>query len=110
MKRVNKYLAGVLSVLLLASMLVGCGSKSPSELIVGRWVLEGDTDTEWEFFSDGSVINSQGEANWSISEDSLKISDLGDTLVLDIKELTEDRLVVSNDSLDLEIVFEKVSN
>ena len=44
--------------LILTLLLVACGSKSPSDLIVGRWVFEENTTTGFEFFSDGEAIGS----------------------------------------------------
>lgn len=115
MKMFNKRnFASLLCVLLLVTLLAGCGSKSPSDLIVGRWVFEEDTTTGFEFFSDGDAIGFNGdntdEANWSISEDTLKLTNPygDDMLLMDIEELTEDRLVLSVEGQEL--VLEKESN
>lgn len=39
MNKVKKYLVSILSVVLLIASLAGCGSKSPSDLIVGQWEI-----------------------------------------------------------------------
>jgi hypothetical protein len=113
MNKVKKYLVSILSVVLLLASLAGCGSKSPSDLIVGRWILEEDSTSGFEFFSDGDAIGFNGddsdEANWSISEDSLKLSNPygNDTLLFNIEELTKDRLVLSMEGTDQELVLNK---
>ena len=113
MHKVKKYLVSLLSVVLLIASLAGCGSKSPSDLIVGRWIFEEDSTSGFEFFSDGDAIGFNGddsdEANWSISEDSLKLSNPygDDTLLFSIEELTEDRLVLSMEGMDQELVLNK---
>lgn len=87
--------------LILTLLLIACGSKSPSDLIVGRWVFEEDTTTGFEFFSDGEAIGFNGDdtdnADWSISEDTLKLTNPygDDMLLMNIEELTEERLVLS---------------
>lgn len=109
----KRCLISVLSTMLLITLLMGCGSKSPSDLIVGRWVLEEDSTSGFEFFTDGDAIGFNGddsdEANWSISEDSLKLSNPygDDTLLFSIEELTEDRLVLSMEGTDQELVLNK---
>lgn len=113
MNILKKCLVSVLSTLLLVTLLIGCGSKSPSDLIVGRWVLEEDSTSGFEFFTNGDAIGFNGddsdEANWSISEDSLKLSSPygDDTLLFSIEELTEDRLVLSMEGMDQELVLIK---
>ena len=113
MHKVKKYLVSLLSVVLLIASLAGCGSKSPSDLIVCRWIFEEDSTSGFEFFSDGDAIGFNGddsdEANWSISEDSLKLSNPygDDTLLFSIEELTEDRLVLSMEGTDQELVLNK---
>ena len=113
MRKVKKYLVSLLSVVLLSASLAGCGSKSPSDLIVGRWIFDEDSTSGFEFFSDGDAIGFNGddsdEANWSISEDSLKLSNPygDDTLLFSIEELTEDRLVLSMEGTDQELVLNK---
>ena len=100
-------------LMILAVFMAGCGSKSSSEIIIGKWNQEDNATSGWEFFSDGSMIAFYGddtdEAKWSISEDSLKVSNpYGDeTLLFDIRELTEDRLVLSTEGVDQELVFVK---
>ena len=58
---------GLLLALILAISMAECGSKSPSELIVGRWVFEEDPTSGFEFFADGDAIgfigNNTDEAN-----------------------------------------------
>lgn len=109
----KKYLAIVLSIILSFAFAVGCSSKSASDIITGKWTLESDTDSGWEFFTDGSMIASNGddsdEANWSISEDSLKLSNPNgdETLLFNIQELTEERLVLTIDGVDQELVLVK---
>lgn len=108
----NRYSLSVLSVLLLVALLAGCGSKSPDEIIVGRWVFEEDTTRGLEFFSDGDAVGFTGddtnEVNWSISEDSLKLSNPygDDMLLMNIEELTEDSLVLSVEDQELVLVKE----
>lgn len=100
-------------VLVLVLMLVGCGSKDSSELILGRWILEEDNTAGYEFFSDGEVIaffdDDQETANWSISDNSLKLSEPFGTeaIVLSIEELTDERMVLSVE--DNEIVLIKAT-
>ena len=109
----KKSLLRILSALLLITLLLtGCGPKSPDELIVGRWVFEEDTSTGFEFFSDGDAVGFNGddtyEANWSISEDSLKLSNPygDDMLLMNIEDLTEDRLVLSAEGQELVLLKE----
>jgi hypothetical protein len=106
----NRRLLSVLSALLLITVLAGCGSKSPDELIVGRWVFEEDTTAGFEFFSNGDAVGFSGdyteEVNWSISEESLKLSEPygDDMLLIGVEELTEDRLVLSIEDQELVLV------
>ena len=98
--------------LLLTFLLTACGSQSPSDLIVGRWAFEEDITTGFEFFSDGEAIGFNGDetesADWSISEDTLKLTNPygDDMLLMDIEELTEDRLVLSIEGQELVLIKE----
>lgn len=113
MKKIHKCLSGILSIMLIIAFLVGCSSKSPSDLIVGRWIFEEEPTSGFEFFSDGDAIGFNGdeseEANWSISEESLKLSNPygDDTILFRIEELTKDRLVLTIEEADQELVLLK---
>ena len=113
MKYLKRVLASIFGAMLLISLLAGCGSKSPSDLIVGRWNFEGDTSSGFEFFSDGEAIGFHGDDSedirWSVSEDSLKISAPSgdDSILFSIDELTKNRLVLSAEGADEELVLVK---
>lgn len=117
MKKMKKYFVTILIAMFLITSLVGCGSKSSADLIVGRWVLAEESTYRRidgiEFFSDGDAIGFDGddieEANWSISEDSLKLSNPygSDVILFGIEELTDDRLVLSIEGTDQELVMVK---
>lgn len=104
-------LTRMMIVVLLIAVLAGCGGKSPSELIVGRWIYEEDTDCGFEFYTNGDVVSFSGsrseEAEWSISEDTLKLTNPrgSEFLLMDIIEVTKDRLILYAD--DQEIVLNK---
>ena len=112
MKKLKYFLVGLLSVSFLAALLIGCGSDSPDELIVGRWFYEEETSAGFEFFSDGTAIGFDGndstEVDWSISEDTLKLANPSghDVLLTNIEELTENRLVLSVEDQELVLVKE----
>lgn len=112
MKKLKIFLACLLSVSFLAAFLIGCGSDSPDELIVGRWFYEEETSAGFEFFSDGTAIGFDGndstEVDWSISEDTLKLANPSgdDVLLMNIEELTENRLVLSVEDQELVLVKE----
>lgn len=109
----NKHFIILFSVLFSIVLLCSCGQKSASELIEGKWVLEDDSSGSWEFFSDGSLTtyydDDSEEARWSLSENSLKLSDPygSETVLLNIEELTEERLVLSVDDSEQELIFVK---
>ena len=96
----------------LDNFLTACGSKSPSDSIIGRWAFEEDTDRGFEFFPDGEAIGFNGDdterAEWSISEDTLKLTNPygDDMLLMNIDELTEDRLVLSVEGQELVLIKE----
>ena len=84
MKKLKKILTSILSVIILVALLTGCGSKSPSDLIVGRWIIPGEEDNirttfslvALEFFSDGTYTSnlSNYSGNYSIDGDSIKLA------------------------------------
>lgn len=114
MKKLKNFLVGIMSVMLLAILLTGCDSRSSAELIVGRWLYEEESSAGLEFFSDGTAIGFDGndstDVDWSISEDTLKLSNPSgdDMLLMNIEELTENRLVLSAE--DQELVMIKENN
>lgn len=94
--------------------LMGCGSKSSSELIIGRWFYDEDTSSGFQFFDDGTAVGFNGDsteqAEWSISDKTLKLSNpYGDDVVLfEIEEINSNRLVLSLE--DQEITLTKESD
>ena len=110
----KKITALIFVVLLFLLTLMGCGSKSFSELILGRWFYEEDTSSGFEFFDDGTAVGFNGDsteqAEWSISDKTLKLSNpYGDDVVLfEIEEINSNRLVLSLE--DQEITLTKESD
>lgn len=100
--------------LLFLSTLMGCGSKSSSDLIIGRWFYEEDTSSGFEFFDDGTAVGFNGDntdqAEWSISDNTLKLTNpYGDDILLfEIEELSSNRMVLSIE--DQEITLNKESD
>ena len=109
----KKFLTSILGVMLTMLILAGCGAKSPSELILGKWKIEEQPDMGWEFFSGGSVVifneSEQDEGTWSISEETLKISDPSgqETLLLKIEELTKNQLILCEEESGETVTFIK---
>lgn len=81
--------------------LMGCGGKSSSELIIGRWFYDEDTSSGFQFFDDGTAVGFNGDsteqAEWSISDNTLKLSNpYGDDILLfEIEELNSNHMVLS---------------
>lgn len=94
--------------------LMGCGSKSSSELIIGRWFYDEDTSSGFQFFDDGTAVGFNGDsteqAEWSISDNTLKLSNpYGDDILLfEIEELNSNHMVLSIEGQ--EISLNKESN
>ena len=98
-------------LLLLAVVFSGCGQKSPSELILGRWIVENEEIESigmkmgLEFLPEGEGTISMNDGalemkiEWTISEQNLEIySSLeDDTLLLNIDEISEERMVLSGE-------------
>lgn len=99
MSKAKKILAMLCCVLLLASLLVGCGSKEKK--LVGSWYNEGGS-LAFVFYSDGTceISNTYGTGKWSVLEDDLlKIVDFyGQTVTAEISEL-------DGDSMELDFGF-----
>lgn len=84
MKKLKNYIIGIMSVMLLAVLLAGCGSKSPSDLIVGQWIVPGEEDragttsklVALEFFSDGTYTSNRSNysGGYSIDGDRIKLN------------------------------------
>ena len=81
--------------------LMGCGGKSSSELIIGRWFYDEDTSSGFQSFDDGTAVGFNGDsteqAEWSISDNTLKLSNpYGDDILLfEIEELNSNHMVLS---------------
>ena len=109
----KRFLTSVLSAMLTMLILTGCGGKSPSEQIIGKWNIAEQPDMGWEFFSGGSVVifneSEQDEGTWSISEETLKITDPSgqETLLLKIEELTKDQLILCEEESGEKVTFIK---
>lgn len=84
MNKVKKYLVSILSVVLLLASLAGCGSKSPSDLIVGQWEIPEEVENagttsklvQLEFFSDGTYTSNRSNysGDYSIDGDRIKLN------------------------------------
>ena len=92
--------------------LMGCGGKSSSELIIGRWFYDEDTSSGFQFFDDGTAVGFNGDstdqAEWSISDTTLKLSNpYGDDVVMfEIEEINSNRLVLSLDNQEITLTKE----
>lgn len=83
MNVVKRVLTGIISITLLATLLAGCGSKSSSELIVGRWAIPDEIENAGstsqlvalEFFSDGTYASNRSNysGGYSIDDDRIKL-------------------------------------
>lgn len=111
MKKIGFIKNAVLTgALLLTLLLTACGPKSASDIIVGRWIFEDGSDTGFEFFENGAAIGFNGNdadsATWTMSEDTIMLSNpYGDEMILmNIEELTEDRLVISIEGREIALV------
>ena len=110
----KKITALIFVVLLFLLTLMGCGSKSFSVFILGRWFYEEDTSSGFEFFDDGTAVGFNGDsteqAEWSISDNTLKLSNpYGDDILLfEIEELNSNHMVLSIEGQ--EISLNKESN
>ena len=114
MKRLKNYIAGIISVVLFVTILVGCGSESPSDLIVGQWIVPGEEDNAGttselvalEFFSDGTYTSNRSNysGGYSIDGDRIKLDGvLAEPLTFTF-ELNEDTLTFYYD--DGEVIYE----
>ena len=110
----KKITALIFVVLLFLLTLMGCGSKSFSELIIGRWFYDEDTSWGFQFFDDRTAVGFNGDsteqAEWSISDNTLKLSNpYGDDILLfEIEELNSNHMVLSIEGQ--EISLNKESN
>ena len=100
--------------LLLTFLLNACGSKSPSDLIVGQWIVPGEEDragttsqlVALEFFSDGTYTSNRSNysGGYSIDGDRIKLDGvLAESLTFTF-ELDDDTLTFYYD--DGEIMYE----
>lgn len=83
MKKSKKYLPSILGIIFFVILLAGCGAKSPSDLIVGQWIVPGEEDNAGitsqlvalEFFSDGTYTSNRSNysGGYSIDGDRIKL-------------------------------------
>ena len=102
--RKNGFIIGIISCILLISLLSGCGNSAPKSLS-GRYVGEESTSFDYiEFFSDGKYTSSHPnyEGDYSIDGNRIRLEGIlvdsriyyfktsGDTLELSYDENFED--------------------
>lgn len=109
----RKRITSILSVVLVALLMVGCASKSPSELIVGKWeVKEGDNFFgPLEFSEDGKYTSARStytNRGYSIEDDQIEIEDIFGGTTDFVFELEEDVLTLYSDEGEVLWVYEKV--
>lgn len=118
MKNLKRYFAGVLGVILLTASLAGCGSKSPSDLIVGQWVIPGEEDragtttdlVALEFFGDGTYTSNRSNysGDYSIDGDRIKLNGvLAEPLTFTFS-LEDDSLIFYYDDGDVMYEYQRV--
>lgn len=114
MKKSKKYLTSILGIIFFVILLAGCGSKSPSDLIVGQWIIPGEEDhagttsqlVALEFFSDGTYTSNHSNysGGYSIDGDRIKLDGvLAEPLTFTFK-LDDDTLTFYYD--DGEVIYQ----
>lgn len=108
MKTIKRLTLLVFCMLLLISVLAGCGGSGYEKKLVGSWYTKGYSDADFTFYSDGTceVRNEYGTGRWSIMDGNvLKIIDFyGETETADIVSL-EDGCLTLNRGQDGQSVF-----
>ena len=118
MKNIKKWLICFLFVLFSTTLLVGCGSKSLSDSIIGRWEMSEDQRVEsqflgtyeLEFFSDGTYISNRVNycADYSIDGDRLKLGSVGLGPLTFTAEIKDDTLTLTDEDSDYTYEYQKV--
>lgn len=118
MKKYKKVVVSMLSLMILAVALIGCSSKSASDLIVGQWIVPGEEDragttsdlVALEFFSDGTYVSNRSNysGGYSIDDDRIKLDGvLAEPLTFTF-ELNEDTLTFYYDDGEVMNEYQRV--
>ena len=100
----NKFLGLVMSLLVLVTVigtLTGCGSKSPKELLIGKWTAEVEgVKGSIEFTTDGSaILTSDKIADITSDYEATEVEGDNTKLDIKIKENTERAVFKDDDTL-----------
>lgn len=117
MKKFKNVVGSIVSLMILAVSLVGCGSNS-SDLIVGQWIVPGSEDragttsdlVALEFFSDGTYDSNRSNysGGYSIDGDRIKLDGvLAEPLTFTF-ELNDDTLIFYYDDGEVMNEYQRV--